>query len=225
MTSPGRAIFPPAGLQSGEQEWAKNWPHGFATSFLEFVVPFGWRSTGFDDVGNGGGSLVRGEPGTPDGAVITFSRPDHVYADPCAHTLLDPPPGPSIGDLAAALAAIPGTDLVSGPTDVRLNGHSAKELVLRVPEDIGCEPGQFYLWADECVTTHVGGYDHLESVCLERPEPRPARARGSMIRLWILFEDDPVLIAAETYAGASPTVEREVQQVIDSIVDPPGGVG
>jgi hypothetical protein len=251
MTAPEDApLFPPAGPleirprhpdQPGEFEFPTNYPHGWGTGYLDFSAPTsGWRSSGFDDVGNGGGSIMRGEPGTPDGAVITFSRPDHLYADPCAHTLLDPPPGPTVDDLVSALSAIPGTNLVSGPTDVTVQRQRgpvgpgggtwvAKQLVLRVRDDIGCDPEQFYLWADECVTTRVAGDGHLGRVCLERPDPRPARARGSTITLLILGvvggRESRILIDAETYAGATPEVEEEVRGIIDSVVIPFYGSG
>jgi hypothetical protein len=236
VTMPEQPLFPPAGeLSDGiEYGWDMNRAHGYPYKGLHFEVPTSsWRSTGFDDVGNGSGSLIRGEPGTPDGAVITFSRPDQVYADPCAHTLLDPPPGPSVDHLAAALAAIPGTDLVSGPTDVTLGGwRSAIELVLRVREDIGCEPEEFYLWADECVTAvtaHVArdrADSHQDRLCLDSPHPRAARARGSTIRLWVATGAlGLVVIDAETYEGATPEVEQEVQQIFDSIVFRPGMSG
>jgi hypothetical protein len=230
-TVPEDPIFPPAELNlgGGEYRWDAGRGNGWGYSTVTFRNPSSaWRSTGYDDVGNGGGSLVRGEAGTPSGAVVTFSRPDQVYADPCAHTLQDPPPGPSIDDFAAALAAIPGTDLLSGPTDVTFSRRAAIELVLRVREDIGCEPEDFYLWADECVTTrtwHERGADgHEDRLCLEHPDPRAARARGSTIRLWVVRsraeQGFPLfaLIDAETYEGATPEVEREVQQLIDSIV-------
>jgi hypothetical protein len=236
-TAPGDPFFPHAGPVEGEQESSDAVYEDAIHHWFAFTVPEdrGWLSTGFDDVGNGGGSLVRGEIGTPDGAVITFSwRPDHVYADPCAHTLMDPPPGPSPSDFAAALAGIPGVDVLSGPTDTEIGeaygkaksgprpgpGLSAIELVLKIREDIDCEPQDFYLWADECTdarrTAHEQAYEHRDRLCLERPDPRPARALGSTITLWVL--DAPLfLVDAETYAGAPPDVEREILQIIDSI--------
>jgi hypothetical protein len=228
MIAPEQPLFPPAsGMWPERPSWSVNEAHGLPSYRVRFDVPPGWDSTGYDDVGNGGGSLLRGETGTPGGAVVTFSSPDQVYADPCAHTLLDPPPGSSIDDLAAALAAMSGTDLVSGPTTVTVPGSSVQGLVLRIREDIGCQPEQFYLWADECAIAYGGADEHpgddpSHRLCLERPDPRPARALGSTIRLWVgtKLGGPPGLrfvIDAETYAGAPSEVEREVQQVLDSV--------
>ena len=49
-------------------------------------------------------------------------------------------------DLATAAATAPGTELVTGPTDVTVGGHAAKHVVLTVREDLGCDPGYFFTW-------------------------------------------------------------------------------
>jgi hypothetical protein len=75
------------------------------------------------------------------------SFPDSEYADPCAN-LLSPPVPQSAADLAAAVAAAPGTELVTGPSDVTVSGHPAKHVVLTVREDLGCDPGFLYTWQE-----------------------------------------------------------------------------
>lgn len=79
-------------------------------------------------------------------AIIYWTRfPDGEYADPCALNLLSRPEIPqSAADLAAAVAAAPGTELVTGPSDLTVGGHPAKHVVLTVREDFGCDPGFFY---------------------------------------------------------------------------------
>jgi hypothetical protein len=124
------------------------------------------------------------------------------------------PPGEL--DFARAVAAIPGTELVSGPTGRSwvLGGHARgftdELVVLRIPEDIACGPTQFYLWA---------AGDHV----------RTASARGSTITVSIIDPPDwlagpPVFVEAETYKGVSPELEQEVQQIIDSLRQQ-GGIG
>ena len=50
------------------------------------------------------------------------------------------------GRLAAAVASIPGTDLVGGPSDVTVGGHPAKLVSIKIREDVDCAPGEFSLW-------------------------------------------------------------------------------
>jgi hypothetical protein len=200
----GDPLFPEAGplAKARAHRWILN-PTG-PTPFYWFTISApGWRSGGYQDVPGGGGRIEKGTPGTPDGAVITFWRPNNVYADPCGHLLSNP--RPSELDLPRAVAAIPGTELVNGPTS--LNG--GQQVVLRIPEDIECEPQEFYLWA---------AGEH----------PRAARAHGSTITVSIIdpppWAGPSIFVEAETYKGASPELEREVQQIVDSFA-PGGGSG
>ena len=84
----------------------------------------------------------------PQGAeaiIYWTSFPDGDYADPCARVLA-PSIGRSAADLAAAVAAAPGTKLVKGARNLTLGGHPAKHVVLTVRESVGCDPGFFYSW-------------------------------------------------------------------------------
>jgi len=200
-------VFPPAG------ELAPGWypaivgsnqpnpasPSGFG--FLFYVPTSGWISSGPDAEGMGG-SISKGTALSADGAVIRFSNPDRVHADPCTHTL-GPPVGESVDDLVAAMATIPGID-VTGPFHFGLKYSTAKHLVLTVRDDIACEPQDFYLWHDE-----VEG-------------PRSAAALGSKIQVWIFNPNNRpifgrIVIEAETYEGAGPEIEREIRQIVYSI--------
>jgi len=203
-----RPLFPEAGpLAVGEHRWIPK--PTTPTPILSFTVPTpGWRSGGYKTAPNGGGWIEKGTPGKPDGAVITFWRPDRVATDPCGHTLVTPRLRPWPMDLAGAVAAIPGIELVSGPTERPpvSQDFSDQEVVLRIPEDIDCDPQEFYLWADG---------DH----------PRTATARGSTITISIVAGSaGPFFVEAETYKGASPELEREVQQIVDSLRGG-GGIG
>jgi hypothetical protein len=196
-------IFPEAGpLATGDHEWPVR--QTMPTPLFWFTVSReGWRSGGYLDVPRGGGWIETGTPGTPDGAIIRFWRPDILFADPCRHTRLNPQPSSS--DLPAAVAAIPGTELVSGPT----TRFSGQQVVLRIPEEIECDPQQFYLWA---------AFGH----------PRAATERGSTITVSIIDPESvagpPIFVEAETYEGASPELQREVQQIVDSVRQG-GGIG
>jgi len=155
-------------------------------------------------VSNGSFGIDKSTGVGPDGASFIFwvdDTPTGVFADPCAN-LKGPSVGPSPADLATAVATVPGTDLVSGPSDVTVGGYPAKHVVLTVREDVGCAATSFYLW-----------YAPREDLA------RYATELGSTIRVWIVDVDGtPVWIDGETYKGAGPEPGQQIQQIIDSIV-------
>lgn len=80
--------------------------------------------------------------------IVAFTIFDKVYADPCDYSqgLLDPLPGPTVDELASALARIPNLE-VTPPTDVTFAGFMGKQLTLTSPDSFaGCTlaEGQFY---------------------------------------------------------------------------------
>jgi hypothetical protein len=157
-------------------------------------------------VGQGGGSMNKGSFLSPAGATLgtIASGMDGVYSDPCAQ-VPDTTIGPSAADLAAAVAAIPGLD-TTGPTEVTVGGLPAKMIVITVPDDIGCAPDDFFLWYDDGA---CAGHD---------PCPRWASQLGQTLRVWVVDVDgERVWVEAETYAGATPEIEQEIQRIIDSI--------
>lgn len=168
---------------------------------LSFSVPAtGWMSLE-------GNSIGKGEYGQPDYAGIDFwlNAPDNVYADPCAHTPLSPPPSATAAGIAAAVAAVPGTDLVSGPSSIDVGGRPAQHVVLTIREDLGCEPHDAYLWYDESSGGAIGGW-------------RWAEGLGATYRVWIIDVDGTLVwINAYTFKGADSEPGLEIQQIIDSI--------
>lgn len=153
----------------------------------------GWRSNGdfyMDTLEN------------PDSPNFFFwgVTPDGVYADPC-NQVQGEAVGPSAAALADAVALLPGIELVSGPTDVVVGGNPGKQVVVKVPEDIGCPAGSFHLWYD----AETGG--------------RWASFLNATIRVWIIEVEGATLwIDAETDEDAGPEVDQEIQEIIDSIV-------
>jgi hypothetical protein len=186
------AAFPPAG------ELAVGSRHSMSLEGVPFtfqVPTAGWASNGVFGIDKTTGI-------GPDGAGFIFwnDAPTGVFADPCAQTK-DDPAGPSVADLAAAVAAVPGTDLVSGPADVTVGGYPAKHVVLTVPEDVACDADSFHLW-------YAPSADAA----------RYATALGSTIRVWIIDVDGTtVWIDGETYKGAGSKPGQEIQQIVDSI--------
>ena len=167
--------------------------HGVAFSFA--VPTSGWFST----PARTGGFIQRGPDNATTPAWMLFWSLVDVYGDPCGHTLLSPPMGPTAADLADSLLTMSGTE-ATGPTDVTVGGLPAKHVVLTVREDIGCDAEDAYLWAGPG-----------ESV-------RYASQLPTIIRLWIVDVDgERIVIESELLAGATPELDQEIDQIVDSI--------
>jgi len=193
------AVFPPAG------ELAVGTRHrltGGGVPYSISVPTSGWISNGEWGIAKGGG--VRPDGGGfilwPDGAPIG------VYADPCAR-VPSPPIGASASKLADAVAALPRTDLVSGPSDVTVGGYPAKLVVLSFGEQADCNADgqlsedEFYLW-----------------YAATAGNARYASELGSTMRVWIIDVNGAIVwIDGETFKGAGPEPGQEIQQIVDSI--------
>jgi hypothetical protein len=106
---------------------------------------------------------------------------------------------PKRADLATAVAAIPGVEVIDEPQDVGYVGNlPAAYVAIRVPED-ACPA--FRLWHDWDSPTRVA-------------------ARGDTLRVWIV--DYPLFelrywIVAETPRQAGTELDAEIVEIIDLI--------
>lgn len=109
------------------------------------TVPAGWENLESRGVAKGSDEIF---------VVVTFwpfpRDFNIVYSDPCQWrtSIPDPPVGPTVDDLANALAAqaLRGDAI---PTDVTIDGYQGKYLEMSVPTDIDfatCDNGNFYSW-------------------------------------------------------------------------------
>jgi hypothetical protein len=122
-----------------------------------------------------------------------------VYADPCgwSQSVIEPPVGGSVDDLANALAAqsMRGDPV---PTDVTIDGYQGKLLEMHVPSDLDlatCDEGEFRSW-------------------LGRFHQGP----GQTDRVYILDVDGERQVLIAHYMPDATEEERaEQQEVIDSI--------
>jgi hypothetical protein len=166
-------------------------------------VPFSFRvpSDGWERKGSI--SINKSIVGPQGAEAIIFwtSFPDGEYAYPCGKAL-SPPVGPSVADLAAAVSTAPGTELVTGPSDVTVGGRVAKHVVvLTVREHAGCDPGFFYSW-------HAGMGGALWTTT----------GVDTTIRVWIVKVDGiRLFIEAATTPQADSELEQEIQQIVGSI--------
>ncbi len=172
--------------------WGGPGPRAHLTVMLpdDWEVNDGWIVTGDDD------AVPR-----------TFMRVGssvvaNIYSEPCQSTLLDPPLGPTVDDLATAFADVWGANATT-PTEVTLDGFVGKQMVLTVPADVDfadCVTEHYMAWRD------TGGGD------------RSYQGPGQIQESWIVdVEGERLLIEASYFPEISPENRAELQQVIDSI--------
>ena len=135
-------------------------------------------------------------------AVLFWSFPDdfnEVYSDPCdwSSSIIEPPVGPTVDDLANALAAqAMRGDAV--PAAVTIDGYEGLVLEMSVPADLDlatCDLGEFRSWLGRF---HQG--------------------RGQIDRIYILDVDGQREVIVMNYMpGASEAELAEQQAVLESI--------
>lgn len=123
-------------------------------------------------------------------------------ATPCAK-VLPSTAYRSRGELAAAVARAPGTKLAGGPWFVTVGGRPATRLVLRVREDLGCDPGFFFTWPHDPATFNWGAF-------------WPGTDVGDSIRVWIVAVGGKRLFF-EAVTKPGHGVEQEIGDIIRSI--------
>jgi hypothetical protein len=136
--------------------------------------------------------------------LVAFTIFDKVYADPCDYPKgpLDPLPGPTVDELASALASLPNLE-VTPPTDVTFAGFMGKQLTLTTPDSFaGCTlaEGQFYrIWE-----LPLGATNDL--------------LPGQRQRVWILdVNGNRVVIWANEGPDDTALERTELQAILDSV--------
>ena len=103
-------------------------------------MPAAWENSGW----NSGWGVVKGDP------LFGFvtAEVDNIYADPC---LWEPvsPFGPTVDDLAAAWANVPGFD-ATATKDVTVDGYAGKQIEFTVPNHNKnqCTDGRYGIWQE-----------------------------------------------------------------------------
>jgi hypothetical protein len=216
LLSPSSSTMPrassaptPAGVGPSEDPSVPSSRHAVTENGVPFSfrVPttVGWeRFSSISTVKSAGGpiSLNRSIVGPQGAEAIIFwtSFPDGDHADPCDR-LLSQKVGSSAAGLAAAVATAPGTELVTGPSNVTLGGRPAKHVALTVREELGCDPGFFYTWRE------VNGGALWQTTRV-----------GDTIKVWIVDVDGTRLfIEAATTKQAVGGLNQEAEQIVESI--------
>jgi hypothetical protein len=183
--------LPPGRLEPGSYRMV---PVGAKGPEMALTIPPGWESC-CEAVPH---AVLKGAETDPGMASLSYWSVDTVYSDPCGHAALRPAVGPTVADLAAAIARLPGTD-ATRPVRAFLAGREATYLELTLRDDIPCSARAFDLWA-------VGR------------ALRYAQAAGELDRLWILdVGGQRVAIDAVTLPGTSAASRAELHRIVDSI--------
>jgi hypothetical protein len=107
----------------------------------------------------------------------------------------------SVADFATNASRMRGTELVKGPSDVTVGRRAAKYVVLKVREDVGCDPGLLYTRPD------VAGGAFWTSTDV-----------GDTMRIWLVKVGRTVLfIGGATHKQADSDLEQEIQRIVGSI--------
>jgi hypothetical protein len=142
---------------------------------------------------------------------VTIAEVAEVVADPChRHTWEDP--GPTDADLAEALAALPGFEVLAAPREVELAGYAGKRLTLRVP-DLAYEPGRGF-------TTCNGGYFYgwRAPTGRDRSPTRYYQGPGQELELWVLdVHGSRLLIEANRFPDSPAGDVAELQAILGSL--------
>jgi hypothetical protein len=108
--------------------------------------------------------LFKNLPGSSDSHLIALSTwtVGNLKADPCRWKAgtLDPPVGPTVGDLAAALVVQAGP-IEATSSDVTLGGYRGKKVEFSIPsdfDDTSCDEGVYSRWEAASEPGNWGGW-------------------------------------------------------------------
>jgi hypothetical protein len=133
------------------------------------------------------------------------------------HSWADPPVGPSVDDLAAALADLAPFQVTSSPTDVTIDGYRGSNLELTVPDlpvegegddrrFAGCAEGSLKSW--------VAAFDTAPGDAFYGYNAEPGRTE----EFWIMDVDGTRLMIEANWSPASPGEDvAEMRAILDSI--------
>jgi hypothetical protein len=138
----------------------------------------------------------------------------NVVQDGCTgHVAADPPVGPTVDDMATALAALSPFVLTKPPSDVTIDGFSGKHLELTVPElTLGGSAGdtKFTDCTDGELWSYIGKPLSFANHSYSHP--------GQVEEDWLLDVDGTrLMIATLRSPGSSKGDIAELRSILDSI--------
>jgi hypothetical protein len=138
-------------------------------------------------------------PSGADAIIYWTSVSDGAHAEPCGQWWSSPVE--SMADFAAEASRKRGTEPLTGPSDVTLDGRAGQHVVFTVQQEVSCYPGFFYTWQQ------VEGGPFWNGIEV-----------GDTIRIWLIKPGGKVLyIEGATHKNAGSNLEQEIQQIVKSI--------
>ena len=150
--------------------------------------------------------------------MMSITTVSNLVRDGCRdHSWADPPVGPSVDDLAAALADLAPFRVTSPPKDVTIYGYHGKHLELTVPDlpvkgegddrrFPGCMEGNLKSW--------VAAIDTASGDAFYGYNAEPGRTE----EFWILDVDGTRLVIEANWSPNSPRKDvAEMRAILDSI--------
>jgi hypothetical protein len=190
---PTPIALPAAGARLAPGTYVIDQPFSLRVSL---TVGDGW--TVWSETTSDGAAVYKVSPDPPNGRGVIVVVVDNLYANPCdtSEGLLEPALGPSVDDLAEALAGQPNTAAMP-IDDVTLSGYSGKHLEYTMTvEDVSC--GRLTRF------------------------PTAAGPREALVnehdQVWILDVDGSrLMIDAFSFPGVSPADLADLERVVESI--------
>lgn len=138
----------------------------------------------------------------------------NLTRDACTGGAASPPVGPTVDDLATALADLPPFEVTSPPTDVVAYGYSGKHLQIRVPLEQPFVDGRFRDCVESTLRTWISPAMGFVFYGYTAP--------GDTEDYWILDVDGTrIAVIALTSVTATPELIAERQAILDSLVIEP----
>jgi hypothetical protein len=162
---------------------------------FSFVVPTSWERHDF--------TITRSIVGPQGAEAILFwtTLPDPTRIQTCPY-LSHAWSGGSVGDLTAAIARAPGTQILEEPITSSLGGQVWSEVTLTVRKVDGCQPGFLFRWPHHpCL-----------GACWMEMSP------GNRIDVWVTrVEGRTILFEAATTDERTPKLEEDIERIVGSI--------
>jgi hypothetical protein len=160
-----------------------------------------------------------GCPGLPSWVGMSITTVTNLVDHGCRdHSWADPPVGPSVNDLATALADLAPFRVTSPPKDVTIFGYSGKYLELTVPDlPVEGDPGDDRRFAG-CVDGNLKSWVAFIDTAEEGDAFYGYTGPGYREEFWILDVDGTrLVIAAERSPGSPRKDVAELSAILDSI--------
>jgi len=126
-------------------------------------------------------------------ARVGLTAVTNVVANPCADLGLDPPVGPSVDDLVAAIRGLSGFQSTD-PVDITVDGHPGKEFTVTAPGLAICD---LHTWMTDTRTNIVGG--------------------GEVNRVRIVDVDGTRVMVGAAWHPGEEDLLPEIQTILDSV--------